>query len=129
MAQRRTGSSSLVKLLGNWHQDLPRTPVYRQLADGLRLLILDGRLPLDSRLPGERELATTLGVSRTTVATALAQLRDEGYLASRQGSGSVTMLPEGGQTVSRYRALPQHWISPRRHFPLARKFIRLMLTR
>jgi len=100
MAQRRTGSSSLVKLLGNWHQDLPRTPVYRQLADGLRLLILDGRLPLDSRLPGERELATALGISRTTVATALAQLRDEGYLASRQGSGSITMLPESGQTVS-----------------------------
>ncbi|TNV20625.1 PLP-dependent aminotransferase family protein [Buttiauxella sp. B2] len=100
MSQRRTGSSSLIKLLGNWHQDLPRTPVYRQLADGLRLLILDGRLPLDSRLPGERELATALGISRTTVATALAQLREEGYLASRQGSGSVTMLPEGGQTVS-----------------------------
>lgn len=100
MAQRRTGSSSLTKLLGNWQQDLPRTPVYRQLADGLRLLILDGRLPLDSRLPGERELATALGVSRTTVATALAQLRDEGYLASRQGSGSVTMLPEGRQSVS-----------------------------
>ena len=100
MAQRRTGSVSLVKLLGNWHQDLPRTPVYRQLADGLRLLILDGRLPLDSRLPGERELAAALHVSRTTVATALAQLRDEGYLASRQGSGSVTMLPEGKQTVS-----------------------------
>jgi DNA-binding transcriptional MocR family regulator len=100
MAQRRTGSSSLVKLLGNWHQDLPRIAVYRQLADGLRLLILDGRLPLDSRLPGERELATALGISRTTVATALAQLRDEGYLASRQGSGSVTMLPEGTQTVS-----------------------------
>ncbi|MEW7313848.1 PLP-dependent aminotransferase family protein [Buttiauxella gaviniae] len=100
MAQRRTGSASLVKLLGNWHQDLPRTPVYRQLADGLRLLILDGRLPLDSRLPGERELAAALGVSRTTVATALAQLRDEGYLASRQGSGSVTILPEGGQKVS-----------------------------
>ena len=100
MAQRRTGSSSLKKLLGNWQQDLPRTPVYRQLADGLRLLILDGRLPLDSRLPGERELATALGVSRTTVATALAHLRDEGYLASRQGSGSVTMLPEGRQSVS-----------------------------
>lgn len=100
MAQRRTGSSSLLKLLGNWHQDLPRTPVYRQLADGLRLLILDGRLPLECRLPGERELATALGISRTTVATALAQLRDEGYLASRQGSGSVTMLPENGQTVS-----------------------------
>lgn len=100
MTQRRTGSSSLTKLLGNWQQDLPRSPVYRQLADGLRLLILDGRLPLDCRLPGERELAAALGISRTTVATALAQLRDEGYLASRQGSGSVTMLPEGRQTVS-----------------------------
>lgn len=94
MAQRRTGTTSLIKLLGNWHQDLPRTPVYRQLADGLRLLILDGRLPLESRLPGERELAAALGVSRTTVAAALAQLRQEGYLLSRRGSGSIAVLPE-----------------------------------
>ncbi len=103
MAQRRTGTASLLKLLGQWHQDLPRTPVYRQLADGLRLLILDGRLPLESRLPGERELASALGLSRTTVATALAQLRDEGYLLSRHGSGSIAVLPEGTGPVS---ALP-----------------------
>ncbi|MCL2895562.1 PLP-dependent aminotransferase family protein [Brenneria tiliae] len=96
MAQRRIGAPSLLRLLGRWRQDLPRTPVYRQLADGLRLLILDGRLPLESRLPGERELASALEISRTTVATALAQLREEGYLASRHGSGSVTMLPENG---------------------------------
>ncbi|MFE8150523.1 PLP-dependent aminotransferase family protein [Brenneria goodwinii] len=100
MALRRIGAASLLRLLGRWHQDAPRTPVYRQLADGLRLLILDGRLPLDSRLPGERELATTLGISRTTVATALAQLRDEGYLASRHGSGSITMLPESASTAA-----------------------------
>lgn len=100
MTQRRTGTSSLIKLLGHWHQPLPRTPVYRQLADGLRLLILDGRLSLESRLPGERELASALGISRTTVAAALAQLRDEGYLLSRQGSGSVTMLPENSRSVS-----------------------------
>jgi DNA-binding transcriptional MocR family regulator len=100
MAQRRTGTASLIKLLGNWHQDLPRTPVYRQLADGLRLLILDGRLPLESRLPGERELAAALRVSRTTVATALAQLREEGYLLSRHGSGSTAVLPEGTASAS-----------------------------
>lgn len=98
MTQRRTGTASLIKLLGNWHQDLSRQPVYRQLADGLRLLILDGRLPLESRLPGERELATALGVSRTTVANALAQLREEGYLLSKHGSGSVTVLPESRHT-------------------------------
>ncbi|WP_279048439.1 PLP-dependent aminotransferase family protein [Cedecea davisae] len=100
MTQRRIGTSSLTRLLGHWHQQAIRIPVYRQLADGLRLLILDGRLPLDSRLPGERELSAGLSVSRTTVASALAQLREEGYLQSRQGSGSVTMLPEATPAVS-----------------------------
>lgn len=100
MNQRRTGTASLIKLLGHWHQVLTRTPVYRQLADGLRLLIQDGRLPLDTRLPGERELAAALGVSRTTVAAALALLREEGYLLSRHGSGSITMLPDGPSSVS-----------------------------
>ncbi|SQA97023.1 Uncharacterized HTH-type transcriptional regulator ydcR [Cedecea neteri] len=100
MTLRRIGISSLTRLLGHWHQASSRSPVYRQLADGLRLLILDGRLPLDSRLPGERELSGALGVSRTTVASALAQLREEGYLLSRQGSGSVTMLPESSPAIS-----------------------------
>lgn len=93
MATRRIGSTSLQRLLGNWQQAATRIPVYRQLADSLRLIILDGRLPLDTRLPGEREVAETLQVSRTTVTAALAELRSEGYLASRQGSGSVTTLP------------------------------------
>ncbi|AJZ88448.1 DeoR faimly transcriptional regulator [Klebsiella michiganensis] len=105
MTLRRIGISSLTRLLGHWHQASSRSPVYRQLADGLRLLILDGRLPLDSRLPGERELSGALGVSRTTVASALAQLREEGYLLSRQGSGSVTMLPESSPAIS---PLPGH---------------------
>lgn len=100
MTLRRIGISSLTRLLGHWHQASSRSPVYRQLADGLRLLILDGRLPLDSRLPGERELSGALGVSRTTVASALAQLREEGYLLSRQGSGSVTMLSESSPAIS-----------------------------
>lgn len=93
MAIRRIGSTSLQRLLGNWQQPATRIPAYRQLADSLRLLILDGRLPLDTRLPGERDVAETLRVSRTTVTGALAELRSEGYLASRQGSGSVTTLP------------------------------------
>lgn len=100
MSQRRIGATSLSRLLGQWHQEHSRTPVYLQLADGLRLLILDGRLPLDCRLPGERELSTLLGISRTTLASALALLREQGYLASRQGSGSVTLLPESSPAIS-----------------------------
>ena len=63
------------------------------LARALRLLVLDGRLPLRTRLPGERELAEALGVSRTTATAAYAALRDEGFLAIRRGAGSWTRLP------------------------------------
>ncbi|QJT83668.1 PLP-dependent aminotransferase family protein [Kosakonia sp. MUSA4] len=94
MSSRRFGSQSLQRLLGHWQQSESRMPLWRQLADALRLLILDGRLALDTRLPGERELASTLEISRTTVASALAHLRDEGYLESRHGSGSRVILPD-----------------------------------
>ncbi|MEO8115986.1 MAG: winged helix-turn-helix domain-containing protein, partial [Phenylobacterium sp.] len=96
MTGRRLSPASLVRLLGAWRAGGPgQGSAYRQLADGLRLLILDGRLPLDVRLPGERELAQALDLSRTTVGAAFAQLRDLGYLASRQGSGHRTRLPDG----------------------------------
>lgn len=87
MSARRFGTQSLVRLLGNWQESSSRTPLWRQLAEALRLLILDGRLTLQTRLPGERELAAALNVSRTTIASALGQLREEGFLHSRQGAG------------------------------------------
>src|SRR3954468_20805831 len=68
-------------------------PAYASLARAIRLLVLDGRLPRRPRLPGERDLAGALGVSRTTATAAYAALRDEGFLASRRGSGSWTRLP------------------------------------
>jgi DNA-binding transcriptional MocR family regulator len=71
-----------------------RAPVYRGLAESLRVVITDGRIPNGVRLPSERQLTTALGVSRTTVTRAYAELRDHGFLVSRQGSGWVTALPE-----------------------------------
>jgi len=94
-------------LLGHWQENASRTPLWRQLAQALRLLILDGRLALESRLPGEREFAAALGISRTTVASAFAQLRDEGYLQSRHGSGSWVMLPEGRREIPTRMSAPQ----------------------
>ena len=87
------------KLLGSsWE----RSPVYAALADGLRLLISDGRIPAGTRLPSERDLTSVLGVSRTTVTRAYDQLRERGYLRSRQGSGSVASVPHvaGGRNDS-----------------------------
>jgi DNA-binding transcriptional MocR family regulator len=69
-------------------------PAYRGLAKALRVVITDGRIPSGVRLPSERQLMEALGVSRATVTRAYAELRDHGFLLSRQGSGWVTTLPE-----------------------------------
>jgi DNA-binding transcriptional MocR family regulator len=78
--------------------DLPAgtRPYYRALAEAVRALILDGRLPVRVRMPAERHLAEALGVSRTTVTAAYDRLRERGYLDSRQGAGSWTVLPAPG---------------------------------
>src|SRR5690242_7311698 len=81
----------LARLLGAWRSG--GGPAYAALAAAVRLLVLDGRLPLRTRLPGEREIAAALGVSRTTAAAAYAALRADGFLESRRGAGSWTRLP------------------------------------
>jgi DNA-binding transcriptional MocR family regulator len=68
-------------------------PAYRDFAERIRLLVVDGRVPDGSRLPSERALAEALGVSRTTTTRVYTELRDTGLLHSRQGSGSVVRLP------------------------------------
>ena len=53
----------------------------------IRRSIVDGSLDTDGRLPSTRTLAADLGVSRTTVLLAFEQLKAEGYIVPRQGSG------------------------------------------
>ncbi|MEV6209196.1 PLP-dependent aminotransferase family protein [Kitasatospora sp. NPDC051914] len=59
------------------------------LEDALREAVRTGRLARGTRLPSSRELSRDLGIARNTVAEAYAQLAAEGWLASRQGSGTV----------------------------------------
>jgi GntR family transcriptional regulator/MocR family aminotransferase len=63
-------------------------PLHRQLYDGYREAILDGRLRPGQRLPSTRTLARELQVSRIPVVTAFEQLVAEGYVESRVGAGS-----------------------------------------
>jgi DNA-binding transcriptional MocR family regulator len=80
----------LVELLRPW---LGVGPAYVSLASGLRGLALDGRLPVGSRVPSERELASALAVARNTVTAAYDVLRQEGYLRSDHGAGSRIAIP------------------------------------
>ena len=57
----------------------------------LRAAILDGRLVAGAKLPVERQSAVFFGVSRNTVARAYARLALEGWVQSRQGSGTYVL--------------------------------------
>lgn len=76
-------------------------PLYRQLYDGLRQSILDGRLRAGQRLPATRVLAAELGLSRNTVLLAFELLVSEGYLESRVGAGTFVRddLPDRSPQV------------------------------
>lgn len=78
-----------------------KIPLYEQIADHLEQRISYGEFPPGSLLPSERKLAEQLGVNRSTVILAFAELRSMGIIESRSGSGT---------RVSKYKwgALPKH---------------------
>src|SRR6202048_5048386 len=71
-------------------------PLHRQIYDGFRSAILEGRLRPGQRIPSTRVFASEMGVSRFPVLNAYAQLLAEGYLESRVGAGTIISgsLPE-----------------------------------
>lgn len=76
-------------------------PVYVQLYEQLRDLILRRALRPQERLPSSRLMAAELGVSRATVVAAYDQLVGEGYIAGRPGSGMyVCPLPDDTLAVA-----------------------------
>lgn len=91
---RRITARELGVLIAGWN--VGHGPAYRALADRLRLLVLDGRLPVHVRLPSERELGVATGTSRTTTTAAYRLLREEGFAAAGHGSGTWTALPGRG---------------------------------
>ncbi|HEX6506230.1 MAG TPA: PLP-dependent aminotransferase family protein [Chloroflexota bacterium] len=70
--------------------------LHRQVYDGLRSAILNGRLRAGEKLPATRALAERLSLSRSTVTEAYDQLQAEGYIEGRHGSGTyvASNLPE-----------------------------------
>jgi GntR family transcriptional regulator, transcriptional repressor for pyruvate dehydrogenase complex len=68
-----------------------RVKLSHRVYDTLRRQIEAGEWPEGTRIPTETELATSFNVSRPVVREALVQLRSEGIIASRRGSGSIVI--------------------------------------
>lgn len=63
-------------------------PIYEQIKDGLRKLVISGTLQPDEKLPSVRELASSLAINPNTIQRAYKDLESEGYIYSIQGKGS-----------------------------------------
>ncbi|WP_128379872.1 GntR family transcriptional regulator [Streptomyces cavernae] len=61
---------------------------FERVSDALRARMADGTYPLGSHLPPQRKLALEFQVSRDTVQRVIRELANEGWIKSRQGSGS-----------------------------------------
>ena len=70
-----------------------RTPLYRQIRNRLREMILDGTLSEGSRLPPERKMASALGVNRSTVVNAYRELAADGLVEGYVGRGTIIRSP------------------------------------
>ena len=67
--------------------------LYHSVAEQIVAMIEDGIFPPNSRLPGERELAEQLSVSRVTVREAEIFLQAQGIIQVRTGSGAYVLDP------------------------------------
>jgi GntR family transcriptional repressor for pyruvate dehydrogenase complex len=72
----------------------------RSFAARLEKSILSGKLPPGSKLPGEKSLAQSNGLSRAAVREALEALKARGLVTSRRGSGSYVAVDAGSAALS-----------------------------
>ena len=68
-------------------------PIYEQVRDGLRRLIITGAIPAGDKLPSVRSMAGQLAINPNTIQRAYNELEGEGYIYSVPGKGSFAALP------------------------------------
>ena len=73
-------------------------PLYQQVKDSLRRMMLTGLLEPDEKLPSVRSLATQLAINPNTIQRAYAELETEGYIYSVTGRGSFVSAGDGELT-------------------------------
>jgi GntR family transcriptional regulator len=71
-------------------------PIYEQIKDGLRKLIISNSLSANEKLPSVRELAAGLAINPNTIQRAYRELESEGFIYSVPGKGSFVAEQTGG---------------------------------
>lgn len=63
-------------------------PIYEQIKDGFRKLIISNSLSANEKLPSVRELASSLTINPNTIQRAYRDMESEGYLYTVAGKGT-----------------------------------------
>ena len=82
-------------------------PIYEQVKDGLRHLVVTGALQAGDKLPSVRALASNLAINPNTIQRAYESLETEGYVYSIPGKGSFAAPRTGVDEERRDRLLGQ----------------------
>lgn len=84
-----------------------RTPIYEQLVDRFKELVISSVLKPDEQLPPVRVLAGELTVNPNTVQKAYRELEYQGYIYSVPGKGNFVMPAVAGDQPARLDKLKQ----------------------
>ena len=76
-------------------------PIYEQVKDGLRHLVVTGALQAGDKLPSVRALASSLAINPNTIQRAYESLEQEGYLYTVAGKGSFAFRKGRGIRLRR----------------------------
>ncbi len=66
-------------------------PVYEQVSDGFKKMIVAGLIKKDEKMPSVRELASTYAINPNTIQRAYRDLESDGYIYSVPGKGSFAV--------------------------------------
>jgi GntR family transcriptional regulator len=79
-----------------------RKPIYAQVVDNFKRLIVSGVLPPDEKVPSVRDMAKTLTVNPNTVQKAYRELETQGYFYTVLGQGNFIAKPETSHEIEAF---------------------------
>ena len=82
-------------------------PIYEQVKDGLRHLVVTGALQAGDKLPSVRALASSLAINPNTIQRSYRQLEMEGWIATVPGKGCFVCAVPSGDPKEEKRLLHQ----------------------
>ena len=82
-------------------------PIYEQVKDGLRHLVVTGAIQAGDKLPSVRALASSLAINPNTIQRAYNELEGEGYIYSVPGKGSFAAANAAADSARRAELMTQ----------------------